>query len=84
MCTKKTPTNNILDLTCLKDFDCNEKITVILPDTVSPDFIFFLPHLVGDNFEVLYVKSDLTCPVCGSDLNKDKIDKFKPKLYNVR
>lgn len=84
MCSKTTPTNNTLDLTCLKDFDCDEKVSVILPDTVSPDFIYFLPHLVGNNFEVLYVRSDLTCPVCGSVLNKDKLDKFKPnKLNNI-
>lgn len=85
MYCKKTPTNNILDLTCLKDFDFDKTSTVVLPDNVSPDFIFFLDYLVGSNFEVLYEKSDLTCPHCGSHLNKHDKVSFKPnKKANVR
>ena len=85
MTTKKTPTNNILDLTCLKDFDFDKITTVILPDSVNPDFIFFLDYLVGSNFEVLYEKSNSTCPHCGCTLNKGKMRKFKPnKINNVR
>lgn len=82
MCKKQTPTNNILDLTCLKDFDFDKTTTVILPDVVSPDFILFLKHLVGSNFEVLYERTDLTCPVCGSKLYKHDKRVFKPNMVN--
>ena len=85
MCSKTTPTNNVLDLMCVKDFDSDEKVLVILPDTVNPNCIYFLRHFIGSDFEVLYQRTDLTCPLCGSDLNKDKLDGIKPnKLNNVK
>ena len=86
MCKKIYPTNNRINFDVVKFFDKDDdgRLYVVLPDTVSPDVIPFLKFLCPDYTDVIYVKSDLTCPGCGSPLKMSTSEEIHPnKLDNV-
>ena len=75
---KITPTNNILDLTCLKSIVCEDVDEIILPDCLSPDFLLIFKMLGLFNFKVTYVRSKEVCPCCGSKLHSKGYSVRKP------
>ena len=85
MCRNKTPTNNILDLTCLKSIVSHDVDEIILPDCLSPDFLLIFNMLDLYDFNVTYVLSDEECPDCGGKLHSKSYPTRKPNgLENVR
>lgn len=85
MYRNKTPTNNILDLTCLKSIVSSDVDEIILPDCLSPDFLLIFNMLGLYDFKVTYVLSDEVCPSCGGKLHSKSYPTRKPNgLENVR
>ena len=58
MLTKITPTDICINFEVVKFFGEEEKLLVMLPDTVSPDVIPFLGFFNSDIDGVLYFKSN--------------------------
>ena len=79
MNVKITPTNNILDLTCLKSIVYNDVDEIILPDCLSPDFLLIFKMLGLFNFKVTYVHSKEVCPSCRSKLHSKGYSVRNPK-----
>ena len=85
MYTKKRPTDICINFQVVKFFGENDKLYLELPETVSPDLIPFLKLINPSINGVLYVKSDLTCPYCGSELNESTYETIYPnKLEDVK
>ena len=85
MYTKKRPTDICINFQVVKFFGENDKLYLELPETVSPDLIPFLKLINPSINGVLYVKSDLTCPYCGSELNESTYETIYPnKLEAVK
>ena len=84
MLTKITPTDICINFEVVKFFGEEEKLLVMLPDTVSPDVIPFLGFFNSDIDGVLYFKSNPICPDCGLELVESTVEEFYPnKLDNV-
>jgi len=85
MYMKKRPTDICINFQVVKFFGEDDKLYLELPETVSPDLIPFLKLLNPSINGVLYVKSDLTCPCCGSELNENTYETIYPnKLEDVK
>ena len=78
MYKNKTPTNNILDLTCLKSIVSHDVDEIILPDCLSPDFLLIFKMLGLYDFKVTYVRTDEVCPFCGGKLHSKSYPSRKP------
>lgn len=78
MKSKKTLTNNILDLSMLKDFDFSQPVEIILPDNISPDLLLGLNMIFSGNFSVTYVRSDENCPHCDGKLKFKEYRSYHP------
>ena len=57
MTLNKTPTNNILDLSCLKSIVSHDVDEIILPDCLSPDFLLIFNMLDLYDFNVTNMHS---------------------------
>ena len=75
---KNTLTNNILDLSMLKDFDFSRPVEIILPDNISPDLLLGLNMIFSGNFSVTYVRSDENCPHCDGKLKFKEYRSYHP------
>ena len=75
---KNTLTDNILDLTMLKDFDFSQPVEIILPDNISPDLLLGLNMIFSGNFSVTYVRSDENCPHCDGKLKFKEYRSYHP------
>lgn len=85
MFRKKHPTDIVINFQVVKFFGEDEKYYLELPDTVSPDLIPFLKTLNPLIDGIVYVKSDLICPCCESELNESTVETIYPnKLENVK
>lgn len=82
---KNTLTDNILDLTCLKDFDFSQPVEIILPDFVTPDLVLTLNMIVWNDINVTYIRNDEVCSCCGEKLVfKEYRTRHPNNLDNVR
>jgi IS1 family transposase len=59
-----------------KFFFDSENNKLYLNEDVSPRFILLMDNFVGEEYEVVYLKSIEKCPVCESKLNKNGTEKF--------
>ena len=85
MNSQNTLTNNVLDLTMLKDFDFTQSVEIILPDNVSPDLLLGLNMVFSGYYSVTYVRSDECCPHCGGKLKFKEYRLHHPNnMDNVR
>ena len=83
MLSKITPTDICINFEVVKFFGEEEKLLVMLPDTVSPDVITFLEFFNSDIDSVLYFKSNPIRPDCGLELVESTVEEFYPnKLSN--
>ena len=78
MKSNKTLTNNILDLTCLKDIVSGDIDEIILPDCLSPDFLLIFKMMGLLDFKVTYVLTDEVCGDCGCKLHSKGYHTRKP------
>ena len=73
MYRNKTPTNNILDLTCLKFIVSHDVDEIILPDCLSPDFLLIFKMSRLYDFKVTYILIDEFWPNCGGKLHSKSL-----------
>jgi len=78
MKSNKTLTNNILDLTCLKDIVSSDIDEIIFPDCLSPDFLLIFKMMDLLDFKVTYVLTDEVCGDCGCKLHSKGYYTRKP------
>ena len=82
---KITFTDNILDLTCLKDIDFGQPVEIILPDSITSDLVLALNMIVSYDIDVTYVRSEEVCPCCEEKLTfKEYRSRHPNNLDNVR
>ncbi|WP_323735842.1 hypothetical protein PXD04_08100 [Methanosphaera sp. ISO3-F5] len=83
MKSNKTLTNNILDLTCLKDIVSGDNDEIIFPDCLSPDFLLIFKMMGLLDFKVTYVLTEEVCSECGCKLHSNGYHTRKPNGINV-
>jgi len=82
---ENTFTDNILDLSCLKDIDFGQPVEIILPDFITLDLVLALNRIVSYDIDVSYVRSEEVCPCCEEKLTfKEYRSRHLNNLDNVR
>ena len=70
------PASNIISFDLFKFFLLDED-KVYLSVDISPDLIYTLIEMFGNEYKFIYCNEDPVCPVCGAKLNKNGLTEFK-------
>ncbi len=70
------PANNIISFDLFKFFLLDGD-KVYLSVDISPDLIYTLIEMFGNEYKFIYCSENPVCPVCGARLNKNGLTEFK-------
>ena len=70
------PANNIISFDLFKFFLLDGD-KVYLSIDISPDLIYTLIEMLGNEYKFIYCSENPVCPVCGAKLNKNGLTEFK-------